>query len=216
MKRFLTAPLAALTLLLLLGGGAQAAPIPPDQISWTYNWSRSPVAVFGDAGGNVNFTDEPTKVAKGSSRIVATNIRVASTATAAAPESVVDGNYALSLTLATNSNGNPYTATLTFHGTLSGTFSAENANVANAFGPDSSQFVDLGSFRFTVDLVAYTPPGPPDQSNAGSIGARVTVEDRPPVVNETPEPSTMLLGGLGLTFLGGAAWRKRRKARARS
>jgi hypothetical protein len=30
---------------------------------------------------------------------------------------------------------------------------------------------------------------------------------------QTPEPSSMLLSGLGLTFLGGAAWRKR-KARA--
>ena len=64
------------------------------------------------------------------------------------------------------------------------------------------------SSGFTVSLIAYTPPGPPDQSNAGSISAHVSVTTTQTA--DLPEPSTMLLSGLGLTFLGGAAWRKRR------
>jgi hypothetical protein len=46
--------------------------------------------------------------------------------------------------------------------------------------------------------------------NLGSISAHVNVSSVTPA--SVPEPSTMLLSGLGLSFLGGAAWRKRRQA----
>ena len=101
-----------------------------------------------------------------------------------------------------------FTGSLTFHGKLDGTLSAESTNLFNTFGPDKKQSVRLGAYNFEVELIAYTPPGPPDQSNAGSIAAHVTVTTITPA--QVPEPSTMLLSGLGLTFLGGAAWRKRR------
>ena len=89
--------------------------------------------------------------------------------------------------------------------------SAENANVANVFNDTSVHNLVLGTYNFAVQLIAYTPPGPPDQSNAGSISAHVTVSNAQ--VSSVPEPSTMLLSGLGLSFLGGAAWRKRRQVR---
>jgi len=216
MKRFLTASVAALALLLAVDASVRAAPIPPNQIQWTYNWAPSAAAVFADGNpaAGVSFTNEPTKVAVGSSDIVASNIRVFSTATAQSPDLITgsNGNYGLTLVLSAVDNGTPYTATLNFSGNkLGGSFSAENANVSNMFGPNNTQVADLGTFRFTVSLIAYTPPGPPDQNNAGSISAHVTVENIS-TVGQVPEPSTMLLSGLGLTFLGGAAWRKRRKA----
>jgi hypothetical protein len=216
MKRFLTAPVAALALLLLIGAGAQATPIPINQIQWTYNFSPGAPAVLADGNpsAGVTFTNEPTKAATGISDIVATNLRVFSTATAVSPDMLTgpNGDYSLALTLSTTDGSGTHTGTLTFNGTLSGEFSAENANVFNAFGPNVFQVLDLGSIRFSVEMLAYTPPGPPDQANAGSISAHVTVENITP--NGVPEPSTILLSGLGLTFLGGAAWRKRRLARA--
>jgi hypothetical protein len=112
-------------------------------------------------------------------------------------------------------NGTPYSANHAFSGKLSNTFSAESANVKNVFdaGAGSHFVFTLGSYDFTVDLNAYTPPGPPNQVQTGSISAHVevTVHDDGGTITETPEPSSMVLGGLALTCLGGAAWRKRRQ-----
>jgi hypothetical protein len=218
-KRFLTAFVAAIALLLITGVGLRASPLPPDQISWSYNWTPGAPAVFSDkgTGAGVTFTNEPTKVAVGSSDIVATNLRVFSSATATAPDMITgsNGNYKLTLQLSVNDNGTPFTQTLTFTGKLFTTapkgFSSQNANVQNMFLVAGPQVADLGTIRFTVQLMAYTPPGPPDQSNAGSISAHVTVENITPT--QVPEPSAIVLGGMGLTFFGGAAWRRLRKAR---
>lgn len=218
MKRFLAAHVSALALLLLAGVGARASMIPPDQIQWTYNFAPANPAVLatGNPSAGVTFTNEPTKAAVGSSDIVATNMRVFSTAFANAPDMITgsDGNYSLTLTLSSlDSNNMPVSGSLSFAGTLGGSFSKESANVTNLFTDAGPKTLNLGTFSFTVQLIAYTPPGPPDQSNAGSISAHVTVSNINGV-GGVPEPSTILLSGLGLTFLGGAAWRKRRQARA--
>lgn len=215
MKRFLAAHVSALALLLIVGAGARASMIPPDQIQWTYNFEPSGPAVLatGNSSAGVTFTNEPTKAAVGSSDIVATNLRVFSTALANAPD-MISGAYSLKLTLsALDSNNMPVSGSLTFAGNLGGSFSKESANVTNAFGSSGVQTLTLGTFKFDVQLIAYTPPGPPDQSNAGSISAHVTVSNISSV-GGVPEPSTILLSGLGLSFLGGVAWRKRRQARA--
>jgi hypothetical protein len=130
----------------------------------------------------------------------------------------VNGAWSVALVLSTTDSTGVHTGTLSFTGKLNGTFSSQNANIANMFGTTSPKTLTLGSVVFTVALTSYTPPGPPDQANAGSISAHVTVSNAvgpppPPPPQNTPEPSTLLLSGLGLTFLGGAAWRKRRQAR---
>ena len=216
MKRFFTAHMAALAVVLLAGAAAQANPIPPSQIQWTYNFSPGAPAVLADGnpGAGVTFTNEPTKAATGSSDVVATNLRVFSSAQAGSPDVLVhNGAYTLTLTLSTTDGTGTHTGTLTFTGQLAGSFSSQNSNVSNMFGPNTTQTLHLGSVNFTVQLVAYTPPGPPDQANAGSISAHVTVGSR---VVDTPEPSTILLSTLGLSFLGGAAWRKRRRTAAKA
>lgn len=214
MKRLLTASLTALAL--LVGAtSVQATPIPPGNMQWNYNFSPGAPAVLADtnATAGISFTNEPTKPAVGSSDIVATNLRVFSAATAASPDALIsNGNYSLTLVLSTIEDSIPYSASMTFTGKLSGTFSSENANVSNVFGPNQTQAVALGSYTFTVTLMSYTPPGPPDQVNAGSISAHVAVTSSSITPAQVPEPSTMLLSGLGLSFLGGAALRKRRQA----
>ena len=209
----------ASALLCAWAADAWASPLPPDQIAWNYNWSPGAPAVYSDGGASagVSFTDEPTKVAVGSSDVVATNLRVSSSATAQAPDFITgsNGNYSLKLQLSVNDGGKVFAETLTFTGRLftagHNGFSAENANVANEFLDDGPKVADLGpTIRFTVTLTAYTPPGPPDQSNAGSIAANVVVENvRLPVV---PEPSALALSWLGgAALLAGA--RRRGKAR---
>jgi hypothetical protein len=215
MKRSFSVKLAALALALLAGTAAQAASIPAENLQWTYNFSPGSPSVVSDnnASSYIGLTNEPTKAAVGSSDIVATNLRAFSAATAAAPDTLMTGgNYSLTLVLSTVDDGVPFSTSMTFNGKLTGTFSAESANISNVFGSNSTQTVQLGNYFFSVSLVAYTPPGPPDQLNAGSLAAHVTVSSTGPA-EESPEPSTMLLSALGLTCLGGAAWRKRRQAR---
>jgi hypothetical protein len=216
MKRFLTAPLSALALLLIAGVGAQASPLPPDQVTWNYNFSPGAPAVYAhnNPSAGVTFTNEPTKSATGSSDVVVSNLRVFSAAMATSPDKLMgsEGHYSFKLVLSTlDSHSVLHTGTVTFTGTLTGSFSSQSANVANVFGPNSSQTLSLNGYNFQVQLIAYTPPGPPDQSNAGSISAHVTVTNTRPV--GMPEPTSLMLSGLGVSFLGGAAWRRRRKAR---
>jgi hypothetical protein len=76
-----------------------------------------------------------------------------------------------------------------------------------------------------VSIVSYSPPGPPTASNAGSIGAHVDVTAGTSGggggdngggsgggISETPEPTSLVLSCFGLSALGAASWRKRRRA----
>jgi hypothetical protein len=217
MKCLLRAHSLALALALLAGGAARADVLPASQVSWTYDFSTTAPAVLadGNSSAGVSFTNEMNKSAVGPSDVVASTLRTFSTASAASPDSISNGAYTLSLKLTETEGGLTNTATLTFHGTLSGKFSADSSAVKNVFGPDATQTVNLGSYTFTVGLIAFVPPGPPDQTNAGAISAHVGITPNgTPTPSDTPEPSTMLLAGLGLSALGFAGWRKRR-AKAR-
>src|SRR5262249_59978543 len=91
-------------------------------------------------------------------------------------------------------------------------------------GP-TTQTVTLGNDTYTVTMSGSSPPGPPGSANPGSISAHVDVAAGPngggggggggggPPVNPAPEPSTLALSGLGLSCLGIASWRKRRRNR---
>jgi hypothetical protein len=214
MKRFLAASVAAMALVFCASAPARAGLVPPSQVQWSYNWSPGSLTMPADGGtgGSVSFTNEPTKSATGESDTVATNLRVSSTALPSSPEHIsANGGYTLTLVLGTSANGSLMTGSLTFDGHLTGPFSSESSYIKNVFGPNATQSLTLGAYTFTVTLNAYTPPGPPNQLNSGSMSAHVTISELSPA--GVPEPSTMLLSGLGFTFLGGAAWRKRRQAR---
>jgi hypothetical protein len=208
MKRSL--PLFASALLFFAGTSVRA-----DPIAWTYNWTPSVSSLSADSPGTggVSFTNEPTKNAINNSDIVVTNLKDFSTATSANPDAFTKGGaYSFTLVLTDSASGEH--ATLTFTGKLSGNFSANNSNITNLFTGQTSQTVTLGKYDYTVSTVAYTPPGPPSASNSGSISAHVNVQPHggPVSGGTTPEPSTMVLSVLGLSFAGAARWRQRRRA----
>ena len=247
MRRLLTPSAALLTLLFLTGTRASAGPIDPTTAQWSYNftpgtfvsastpgavqvspglWVNQVNAVAADAPGTggISFTNEPQKAVTGSSDVVASNLRVFSSADPTTPDKLsTGGQYSFALVLMDKASGQ--TAQLTFTGKLSGMFSAGNANVSNQFtGPTVmvngqavvGQQVTLGAFTYTVTFPSnyYSPPGPPLASNAGSISAHISVSPAGIHVGSTPEPSTLVLSGLGLALTGFAGWRKRRQALA--
>jgi len=214
MKQFLTASVAALALLLTTGMGVRADLTPASGVTWTYNFSPGAPAVYADGNpsAGITFTNESTHAGGSNSNYAASNLSTFSVAPAGSPDVLItNGAYTLSLNLATVDADGVHSGSLTFTGKLTGSFSADNSNVDNVFGPNSLQTLDLNGTLFTVSLTAYTPPGPPGSSLFGAIGAHIDVSNV--TLSSVPEPGTMLLSGLGLSFLGGAAWRKRRQAK---
>jgi hypothetical protein len=213
MKRFLS--LFALAWLFTAGPNVRADAISPTGVTWSYNFTPSATSIFADGNPNagVTFTNEPTKNAIGNSDVVATNLRVFSSSPASAPDHFINnGAYTLTLVISTVQNGQSLSGQAVFHDKLGGSFSVDNSNVTSTIGPKNAQVqtIILGNDVFTVSMNAYSPPGPQAATNAGSISAHVDVAPTLSVAT-VPEPSTMLLSCLGLSFLGGAAWRKRRQ-----
>jgi hypothetical protein len=241
MKRFFPCIASALTWLAIAGAPAQADPTPAPNAQWTYNFTPqdannqvlgSPRADGGQPGG-LNESNEPTKSATGSSVVVMTNLHVFSTAPPNAPDMFgpSTGTWHSQLTITDSASG--ASAILHFTGKFTGSFSGGilvngvlqggNATIGNIFAPQN-QTVTLGNNNYTVSLLipdpithqlvpGYTPPGPPGASNGGAISAYVTVTTSSGVhIASVPEPSTMLLAGLGLSLGSLAAWRKRRRS----
>lgn len=195
--------LLTVTTLMLTATTASAAPI-----QWGYNWSATPFVTAGT--GMITFSDESYRTAAGDSHVVAAQLQAVSSAHFTTPDvfGPGDGNYTLSLALKDIDSG--VNGTLTFTGKLQGQFSQYNALVTNTFNSPTVQSILLGYTTFVVTLYSYTPPGPPNQANLGSIGAMVEVSSMKPA-QATPEPSSMALAGLGLGAAGLAAWRRRRQ-----
>jgi hypothetical protein len=206
MKR--STPLAALVLLLFAGARANA-----DFIQWSYNWNINPISVLSDSGnGSVSFTNQPAQSASGNSDTVATNLKANSLASVASPDTL-NSTGAYTLTLALTDTASGQSGTLTFSGKLSGSFSKDSANITNAFTGLTQQTLDLGGNAYVVTIGPYSPPGPPDSTNLGSIAAHVDVS-KIVTVASVPEPSTLLLGLFGLSSAGAISWRKKRRAAA--
>jgi hypothetical protein len=176
-------------------------------IPWSYQWSAEPTVVDADplgphhrptggitlTPGAIAITGGNPGVALGSAAIVAVNL----TAFAFSPRpdgkpySFTNASYRLGITL-TDVDSNK-SGTLHFAGVFDGDLTDSNVNLHTHFTSAEKQALILGQHCYTVSLTTYTPPDPPAEGGAGNISALVNVSPA-----SAPEPSTLVLAGMGL------------------
>ncbi len=197
--------LLALGLLPLLGTVARAEPI------WSYSWSSTVPAVTSDDGslGKViltpGFGGPMSGPASSGPGITAATLDASGPASGTAV--FTNRGYGLTMHL-TDINSNT-SADLKFTGAFSGTL-ASAFNLTNSITKPPTQSVTLGGYTYNVSLGLYVPPEP---GKSGSVGANVTISGpgQVPPINQVPEPTSLVLAGLGLSALGLGYWRRNRQ-----
>ncbi len=216
MKRSLSLFAAALALALTATAQSQATPF-----SFSYNWSASPIAIAAGTGG-ITLTDENPVTTTQETDTAATNITVFSAAPTTSPDVIPTpaggSNYSLSVTI-TDSNGTG-SGTISFTGLMLGQLTHDSSNLTNTItgatdGTGSHPGQTFGTVvvdgsQYTVSYNGFAAPGPEAQHNVGSISFHISFQAAQGG-SSSPEPSSMVLGCLGLTFLGGVVYRARRR-----
>jgi hypothetical protein len=179
------------------------APAAASFIPWKYSWDNQPSVIYTESPGKgtVTLTNESLTNGADTSNIVATNLTVLSGASPDHPERVKNQSYSLTLFLLDEQSGK--STSLTFTGILDGTISSRTANLSNTFTGLIEQQVVLGQNVYTVRLTTYVAPPPPKAVNQGAIGVQVEA------IRKVPEPSSLVLVGVGATLSFGAWWRRR-------
>jgi hypothetical protein len=202
---------------LLLAGTVQAAPVP-----WNYNWTPSTLTITSDTSPTsfLTLTNEPGRtVNTDHTDTVATAIKVTSDAPVGFPDQFTSSKANISFNLVLKDMMSGLSHSFLFTGTFAtqdplnpSTVSSDSANVK--FTPTGIQNMtqQIGMNEYNIKFVSYTPPGPPGSGNSGSIAYHVEVRQLD--IQKSPEPATLLLAGLGVSFLGLGAWRKRHRQAA--
>jgi len=216
MKRTLVAIAALATLVLT------STTVLADSIPWGY--SATDTSIFNSnnpLSSSTIIMKGSSGVASGNSGIIIYNLSTTSTALDTSPDSFSNVPFDLAVTLtdimATGSiSGSKKTSNSV---AFSGLFNATNVTTKSLLpglnkwtSPTSAEVTlgadDVGWRKYTVTIASFTPPGQPGGA-PGSIQAIVTIEptegpggsgeDPPP--SATPEPTSMVLAGLGLPLV---------------
>jgi hypothetical protein len=199
------ARLAAVSLacLLLPAGLARA-----DLINWSFSWSPGAQTLHATSGtGTVKLSTVNGSIQSQSGDL---------TGLAAATVTFSPGNslshfssvpFNLGLTL--TDSASTHSGNLSFSGAVNGDLS-KSATPGVTLNSPAGGSLTLGGNVYTVALEYVPVPAPPGFVGVapGFLFAQVTATSPQTV----PEPTSLVLAGLGLPVVGLAAWRKRRRA----
>ena len=186
--------------------------------------------------GGVNLIDLNSKAVEADATLgtgnPAADIQVISTADNANPDVIKTGGGQYTLTLTINNNTvvggvdtpGPLSGSVTFQGQLfsTGGTTALAANLGNKIlsSTDSTgthvgqtfATLTVGDETYTISYSGFAEPGNSGDQTFGAISFHISGA---PATSggggKSPEPSSMVLGCLGLTVLGGVVWRARRR-----
>ncbi|HEV3236997.1 MAG TPA: PEP-CTERM sorting domain-containing protein [Gemmataceae bacterium] len=147
--------------------------------------------------------------------LAGTQLQVFSSAPAGTLDHFSNRPYTESLTL--TDEASHQSGILAFTGLFNGTLTPSQANITNTFTGKTTQTLLLGGHLYTVHLDQYIPPSP---TTPGAFGADITVTTNSGGGgsggggsggggHHAPEPSSLILAGLGITSVGMAWWKKR-------
>ncbi len=212
--------LLVLASMLFAGHGARA--------DYYYNFGPvdSPTVYSDNSGMGINLSNQPQVGPIATSmdtNVVATTLTTFINQGVTGTDTFSTGQHSgLALTIVDgNQNG-----TVQFGLNFSGTLAANNSQLKVDFESGDTKSMTINGNQYTVKLDTIVPPGVPGAipgGVGGTIYAGIYVEPggggdngggdnggggtNPP--SNTPEPSTMLLSGLGLSLLSLASWRRR-------
>ncbi|MCC6420430.1 MAG: hypothetical protein IT429_19510 [Gemmataceae bacterium] len=194
-----TVPLGGMLAALLL---LAPAPVLAEPL-WLYSWSGSSTFVASDDGVSGNVSLIP--VAAGPFSGSVDDALAVQLQTAGLPDAVFTNQpYTLKMQLTDMTSAT--SQDLTFAGTLSGTLN----NLTTAFANQTATAA-FGGNHYTVTVGGFVPP--PEPGKLGSVVADVIATGNSPPVSNVPEPTGLVLAGLGLSVLGAQRWMMRRRNR---
>jgi hypothetical protein len=206
MKRWSGRTLAAASALFWLAASPVRADLMP---SFSYSWDQTPATLAADSGGTGSISlSVGSGTATAPSTIVAANLSVISSALAPTMDTYTNKAYQLTLTLTDAASGKA--GNFVFNGVLNGTANTTSSNFTNEYVGLTKITDHIGAYNYTVQILAPVVPPITGGITEGGISAQVTVAPASgPVTQSTPEPSSLILAGLGLPLLAG-----RRRLRA--
>ena len=156
--------------------------------------------------GYITLSDQSPSKIEGTSTLIATNISTwASNTTNVKTNPAIFNNAAFNLTLTITDFGSNKTGTMSFSGRFDGKLSQGSALIYETPTSPTTLTQTIGSHIYTVTIGPYVPPGNPTSGTVGSLGALATIK-----VSSVPEPSAVVLAGLGVFLVGGVWWHRRR------
>jgi hypothetical protein len=191
-------------------------------ITWTADWSQSTNAVPANGGletGGVALASPPTStIFTGNTTVTAATLTTFGDATQSNPDLFLAAPYTLKVKLTDLASN--LTGTLIFTGSFSGSLTQTTAAFTNTFNSPITQSVQIGANDYTVTMTSFMAPGAPIPVGGGDpvqgfIKAQINVQSVVPPGGgstnplSTPEPTSLVLAGLGSMF-GLFRWRRTR------
>jgi len=206
MKRWTGRTLAAASAMFWLTAGPVRADLMP---SFSYSWDQAPATIAADGTGSGSISiSVGSGTATAPSTIVAANLSVISSALA--PNSDTYTNKAYQLTLSLTDTATGQTGTYVFNGALTGSANTTSSNFTNTYIGATTLTDHIGNYNYTVQILPPVVPPITGGVTEGGISAQVTAAaySTGVTVSDTPEPTTLILAGIGIPLAIG--WRRLR------